>query len=208
MDRMTMDIEAVPPTRMEEVVDVLAESFHDYPVMRYVIRDGGELYETRLRALNRFFCQVRYDRDWPVLGISDGDTLVATMLLSEPETEPRSVDVEVAEHDLEATIGPEALRRIAHYEEVSAGIEPSIPAYFVGMLGTRPGYTGRGLGRALLAHAAELAEAHPLAEGVCLATEDPRNVPFYERAGYRVHAEVDIPPIHTWVLWRPNSGGE
>ncbi len=199
-----MKIEALTRDDREAVIDVLAASFHDYPVMRYALSDAGDDYERRLRALNGFFCDARYTRGWPVLGIRDGGTVAAAMLLSEPLVTPRPVDLDAAYHDLGRAIGSAALDRMNRYERLSSGIEPDVPYYFVGMLGTLPGYQGRGMGRALLARVAELARQDDLAQGVCLATEDERNVAFYQRAGYTVYGEVDVPPIHSWVMWRPN----
>lgn len=200
-----MKLEAIGARDRSSVVDVLTNTFYDYPVMRYALSDAGADYPSRLRALHGFFCDVRYARDWPVLGIRDGDTLAAVMLLSEPVSEPRPIDLTVVDHDLADAIGQDAVARLQRYEEMSASIEPDLPNYFVGMLGTLSGFRGRGMARALLDHAAERAERHTSARGVCLATEDPANVPFYQRVGYEIHGEVQIGPIHSWCMWRPNA---
>lgn len=200
-----MKIEAMDRTDREAVIDVLAASFHDYPVMRYALSDSGPAFEAHLRALMGFFADARDFRNWPVLGIRDGGTVAAVMLLSEPVVTPRPIDLQVAWHDLGTTVGPGPLERLNRYEELSSGLEPDVPYYFVGMLGTLPRYQGRGMGRALLAHVAELARDHPIAEGVCLSTEDPRNVAYYEQAGYRVLGDVQIDEIHSWCMWRPNA---
>lgn len=201
-----MRVEALSPSDREDVIDVLVASFWDYPVMRYALSDSGEAFEDHLRALTGFFCDARYSRNWPVLGIRDGGTLAAVMLLSEPVVTPRPVDLQAAYHALSARIGQAALDRMNRYEELSSRLEPDVPHYFVGMLGTLPEYQGRGMGKTLLAHVAERAEADDLARGVCLATEDPRNVPYYEAAGYRVLGRVQVDTIESWCMWRPNLG--
>jgi hypothetical protein len=45
-----------------QVVDVLCDAFHDYPVMRYVIGPAGADYERHLRTLIAFFVQARQTR--------------------------------------------------------------------------------------------------------------------------------------------------
>ena len=58
---------------MAEVVSVLSAAFHDYPVMRFVLKSTGANYENDLKALVGFFCEVRLTRNWPVLGIRAED---------------------------------------------------------------------------------------------------------------------------------------
>lgn len=200
-----MRVEALSPDERGAVVDVLTASFWDYPVMRYALADSGQGYETHVRALHGFFCDARFSRGWPVLGIREDGGVQAVVLLSEPVVTPRPVDLQAAYHDLATTIGQGALDRLNQYEELSSVAEPGVPYYFVGMLGVMPGHQGRGMGRVLLDHVADMAAGHPTAEGVCLATEDPRNVPFYERAGYRVLGHTHIQGMESWCFWRPNA---
>jgi ribosomal protein S18 acetylase RimI-like enzyme len=93
---------------------------------------------------------------------------------------------------------------MARYERESSGSEPEDPHYFLGMIGVAPGHQGSGHGRKLLDHIHAMSEADPISTGVGLSTEDPANIPYYERAGYRVMAEVDVGEIHSWCMFRPN----
>ena len=69
------------------VVRVLCEAFAEYPVMRYVLGQQGA-YPDRLRTLIGFFHYARVLRDDAILGISDGDGLVAVALCSLPDRVP------------------------------------------------------------------------------------------------------------------------
>jgi GNAT superfamily N-acetyltransferase len=198
-------VETLSETDRSAVVDVLSGSFFDYPVMRYVLSDSGEDYFDHLRELMGFFCDVRFARGWPVLGIHEHDHVAAVMLLGEPSLSARSVDLDVIDHDLERTIGKAALDRITQYERLSSLAEPEGPYYFVGMLGVLPVLQGKGMGGALLDHAATIAQADSVARGVCLATEDEKNVGYYRRFGYEVVGEAQVGDVHTWCLFRPNE---
>ena len=47
----------------------------------------------------------------------------------------------------------------------------------------------------------EIASKNPESNGVCLSTEIPSNVPFYERFGYRVISEADVGELHSWCMY-------
>ncbi len=199
------NIERLTPEDRGAALDVLCASFRDYPVMRYALAHSGDEYDTHLRDLIGFFCDARYMRGWPVLGIRDDGRVVAAALVSEALVTPRPVDLQAAYHRLEQSIGTAALDRMNRYEELSSGAEPDTPYYYVGMVGVSPECQGRGYGRALLAHVAEMSKDDPLSHGVCLSTEDPRNVAYYESLGYRIIGEADVDALHAWCMPTPDG---
>ena len=58
-------------SKTEATVSVIAEAFHDYPVMRFVLGSPDD-YDEQLRTLIHFFVMARVHRDEVMLGI-DGD---------------------------------------------------------------------------------------------------------------------------------------
>ena len=83
----------------------------------------------------------------------------------------------------------EALADSTHAEmhelsEQSAGYRPSEPHWYLPVIGVDPAYQGRGLGRALMAHACERCDR----DGVpfYLESSNPRNIPLYQRHGFEV----------------------
>jgi GNAT superfamily N-acetyltransferase len=186
----------------DAAVEVLAAAFHDYPVMRYALGDAGDEYDRRLRALVGFFTDKRFANGWPVLGVRDGNEIVAVALISKPDhkTTPSLADME---RGCEAIIGEAAWERMRRFERASDANEPEGPHYFVGMLATMPGHQGRGYGKALLQAAMDMA-VDAGAFGVCLSTEDADNVPMYVHLGFEVVSEVDVDEIHSWSLRWPN----
>lgn len=65
------------------------------------------------------------------------------------------------------------------------------PHWTLQYIGVRPGRQGAGLGAAAVAPILAVIDAEALACG--LVSTNPRNVPFYERLGFRVKAEVATP---------------
>jgi GNAT superfamily N-acetyltransferase len=69
------------------------------------------------------------------------------------------------------------------------------------VLGTEPDGQGKGKGSAVLAPV--LAQCDRDGEGAYLESSKERNVPFYERHGFRVTEELTVKDGPTlWLMWR------
>ena len=78
---------------------------------------------------------------------------------------------------------------------------PTEPHYYLAILGVDPSAQGRGLGSAVLQPMLDRCDT----EGVPAYLESSKatNVPFYERHGFRVTGEIELPfgpPM--WLMWR------
>lgn len=197
-----MKVQRLTREKRSEIISVLSASFHDYPVMRFVLRTSGEEYERQLEALIGFFCDIRFVRDWPVLAVLESDGFAAVALINDPVAEPAPLPREQL-RQVRAKIGEDAFRRLVAYEKKSSESEPTDPHYFLGMIGVRPDHQGKGYAGVLLNSVREMSEAHPRSGGICLSTETPANVPLYERFGYRVISETDIEELHSWCMFLP-----
>lgn len=67
-----------------------------------------------------------------------------------------------------------------------------VPHFYLFILGSDPDQRGAGLGTALLHHVLGTCDAEGLP--AYLESSDPRNVPLYERHGFRVIDEVEMAP--------------
>ena len=84
---------------------------------------------------------------------------------------------------------------------------PKEPHWYLQILGTEPAEQGTGIGRALMAPVLERCDG----EGVpaYLESSKERNVPYYERHGFRVTGELDLPKggPRLWLMWRDPRPG-
>jgi GNAT superfamily N-acetyltransferase len=79
---------------------------------------------------------------------------------------------------------------------------PREPHLYLAVVGVRPELQGQGYGTALLQPG--LAHADRLGLPAYLESSNIRNVPLYERHGFQVTAEIQLPhgpPM--WLMWRP-----
>lgn len=106
---------------------------------------------------------------------------------------------------LAALLGP---RGLANYRAIVGFMAPraeavvSPQAWYLSILGIAPALQGRGLGARLLAPTLARATAHGRA--CYLETFTPRNLPFYERLGFRTVAQHREPVTGSayWIMQR------
>jgi ribosomal protein S18 acetylase RimI-like enzyme len=161
-----------------------------------------------LREVFELSCRYRLAMDWPLPGILADGQLVAVACVSGPESRPEPARFQDAETRLQARLGREAVQRMEAYGRLKERNCPAWPHFYITAVGVRPDQQGRGLGRRLIQHIHRLSIAHPASEGVALDTQSPRNVPLYERLGYRVTAEQQLGPVPCWFMcWDAHRAG-
>lgn len=196
-----MQVQTCARAEREAVVDTLVSAFRGYPVMRFVLGErADDASDAHLRALVGYYVDRRFLQGWPVLALRGPESMRAAILVSEPGP----WDEAIARRELaalRALIGNAAFERMQRFEAASDANEPASHHLFVGMVGVRPEWRGRGYGLALLDHVRELARAGGY-DGVCLSTEDPDNLAFYARAGFAVVSEARVDTLTTWCLYR------
>ena len=197
-----MKVERLTKTHRDEAVETLVAAFWDYPVMRFVLGDTDR-YPAHIRAMIGLYADMRFARDWPVLGVRKEGKLAGVALISDPETKPLPAAYAGIEERLRATIGEAAWQRMLAFENQSDGLEPKCPHYFVGMLGVLPEYQGTGLSRLIMDEANRISSEDPRSEALCLSTESPGNLPYYEHLGFNVVGDADVGALHTWALIKP-----
>jgi ribosomal protein S18 acetylase RimI-like enzyme len=188
----------------EEVVDVLCESFFNYPVMRFVLGSNAADYEEQLRTLIRFFVAARALRGEIMLGIGDEGDLSGAALLSRPtgQSPPELSDLR---EKVWAELGASARARYEALGAAGAPFQVEIPHIHVNMIGVRHRAQGEGLGGKLMEHVHLVSREDRRSMGITLTTEDQANVALYEHLGYEVvgHATV-APDLETWGFFRPD----
>jgi len=180
------------------VAEVLARAFHDDPAMIWLF---GDKPVPRLRRLRRYFASEarRHRRHGGTVLTADGRPGGAfweppgQWNVSWPAV-VRSAPM------LMSTIGrrlPRALRGLGQIERV----HPRAPHWYLAVIGTDPPEQGKGVGAALLGPILERCDRE--AVGAYLESSKPENVPWYERFGFTVTGQIDLPdgpPL--WSMWR------
>jgi GNAT superfamily N-acetyltransferase len=198
-----MLVSKLSSSQTEDVVTVLCDAFHDYPVMRYVLGPDGD-YDRRLRTLIGFFVSARIFRNEPVLGVYDRNGILsAAAVVSLPGQGETPEALATRREEVWAELGTAERARYEAYAAACARFTVASPHYHLNMIGVRRSHVGRGLARKLLESVHRLSDADGGSSGVSLTTETERNLPLYEYFGYRRigHAVLDE-GLETWALFR------
>ncbi len=199
-------VERLTTDRAEQAVDVLVDSFYEYPVMRHIIGETGDEYEGSLRKLVRFFVAARYCRDEPVLAIKEADRAVAAAILTPPYQREAIPSLAKHREALWKELGQDARSRYEALGDLWKLFEVPEPHYHLNMIGVLKSHAGSGYGRILLDAVHELSHGDPDSTGVSLNTEDENNIPLYEHFGYRVIGHVKATDgMDTWVMFREDD---
>lgn len=199
-------VEPVLPNRLDAVVDLFADAFAGYPVMRFTVGDEGDV-AARERRLVRLFVERRVARGGPMYGVKGSEAsraseLGGAILLTLPGEQPPGPEVATISEAAWRDLGEDARVRYDEYAAASnffAGYEPHV---HLNMIGVRPALKGSGLGRTLLDAVRQLAQEHPGSSGVSLTTENPRNVDLYRHCGYEVAGEARFGGnLKTWGMF-------
>lgn len=199
-------IESLDAQALDEVVDVLCESFADYPVMRWTLGDAPGR-AARLPVLVRLFASGRALRGEPMLGVRDGDgRLLGVALVTPPASVPPPDAFLALREATWAALGGDARSRYDTLVAAWGRTAVDGQHHHLNMLGVRDASRGRGLARPLLEAVLALAEGDPRSGGVDLTTELAGNLPLYARFGFRVTASEVVGEgfLTTWTMFRPN----
>ena len=188
---------------VDNIVSTLCAAFRDYPVMRYILKEA-ERYDAQLTSLIAYFTDSRISRNYPVLGVLAGENMVAVANVNPARSIPAPPELEARFRRLQQELGDGAIRRFEAFARVTEPLQPEQPHYYLGMIGVRPEYQGKGYARLLLNSVHEMSAQDPESTGVALTTETPANLPLYEHFGYRVLGKGQTEELVTWTLFRPD----
>jgi ribosomal protein S18 acetylase RimI-like enzyme len=191
---------------VDDVVDVLCESFYHYPVMRFVLGHDNVHYDSQLRTLIGFFVAARSLRNEPMFGIRSGDDLAATVIVSRPGVGESPAELATVREATWSDLGDAARFRYEAFGEAVGPFVPDERHLHINMIGVRRGAQGRGFGRIMLDHVHGLSRSDPDSSGVSLTTEEEANVTLYQHFGYEIvgHAVVG-PSLQSWSFFRPDD---
>ena len=204
MENNTHKIFRMNKKNVPEIVDVLCDSFFDYPVMRFVI-DSEVNYSHRLRTLINFFVMARIIREEIILGIGHRSNIDGVALISNPNNTMNPQELKDLRDQVWLELGTQSRSNYQKFSDVCAQFQINVPHIHLNMIGIKNSAQSNGLGRKLIeqVHLLSLNDAN--STGVTLTTEDPTKVSFYEYLGYNIIGQsIVAPQLKTWSFFRPN----
>jgi len=179
------------------VAAALARSFHDDPVMTFVLPEKEQRDRMRrLFELDLTHMMVPLGESYT----TEGEVMGAAMWAPPGKwKQPWTTLLRTA--PLFLRVVGSRVRPAMRFMSLVERSHPKEPHYYLGTLGTDPHFQRSGVGSALLQPVLERCDA----EGVPAYLESSKdvNVPYYRRHGFEVTRELTVPGGPTlWLMWR------
>lgn len=182
------------PRDVPRAVRTLARAFADYPATRHTL--AADAHHDRVRQFQELLLTrvgLEYGRVW----VADDGAAVAVWTTPERDAGPAFAEIGTRL----AELAGDRLPAHQESERLVAPHRPTEPVWFLATVGVDPARQGQGLGSAVLR--AGLTEADRAGLPAFLETAEERNVRLYQRLGFQVTAEVDLPDgPRTWCMRR------
>jgi len=198
----TIDVHVATRAEAPTMAAALGRAFFDDPVMSFLLRDDASR-TGRLEKMFSAFLYGHYLKGGATF--TDAANSGTSMWAAPGHAILSPLEILGQGHRMLGAFGfavPRALKALSAVEKV----HPKEPHWYLGVLGTDPSAQGKGIGGALLQPILDRCDAEGLP--AYLESSKDRNVPYYERFGFRVTGEIHIaqggPTV--WPMWRDPRG--
>jgi GNAT superfamily N-acetyltransferase len=186
-------------TDVEPVADALVRAFEDDPLMMYLFRsDEGRRKKSRLFFVSDARRAIEKGKGQVVTN-DDGDAKGGAIWFAPGQWRTGGIEL-LGQIPMLFRMGLETPRALSVLGLVEK-VHPKEPHWYLAVLGTDPEHQGKGVGSALMAPVLGKCDDEGLP--AYLESSKERNIPFYERHGFKVTNELQIkngPPL--WPMWR------
>ena len=194
---MTISIRPAKPAEIPALAGVLARAFLRDPMFAWSLGAGADLEDRIRRHLG--FVDTLFAREGWMHRTGDG---VGVMALVPPDTEHQSHAIDAATEAGLAGLASDGGERYVRMWAWIEGCHPAERHWLLDQLAVEPAHQGTGIGTAMARHAISAADADGLP--LFLETGLARNVGWYERLGFTVMLDADVPDggPHIWFMRR------
>jgi GNAT superfamily N-acetyltransferase len=201
---MTIETTRLAERQVEEAGEMLGRAFFDNPMSIYLLPNEA----TRARPLTWMFDRTaRYGHLFGEV-YTTTDSVDGAAIWLPPDSPPIGGErvIQAGMAAMPQELGQEAFQRLmvmkSHFDELR-GRDASEPHWYLWTLGVDPPRQGQGVGGALMQPVSTRADADGLS--CYLEADKAKNVPFYQRHGFEVLVEDDLPNggMHYWTMKRP-----
>ena len=170
----------------ELIVDILTSSFQDNKSVNYIIKQDGKRIE-RIRNLMGYSFEVCY-MFGDVFLSHDKKACALIVLPEKKKTTLKAVMLDVKL--IISCTGLSHLKKAMDREGKIKKLQPKEPMYYLWFIGVDPKEQNKGIGSGLLKDVIKQGELKN--RPVTLETSTLKNIPWYEKFGFKVYNELDL----------------
>lgn len=190
---------------LSRAIPMLGRAFHNDPLSVYIYPDEAE----RKRRLPLMFeIALRYSLRYGEVTTTPDITGAACWLPPENTSVRIKRLLSVGAMGISLKMGPAGMQRMSHAEDYMKDVHQRCLAeehWYLWVLGVEPTCQGQGIGGRLLRAGLQRADAAHLP--CYLETMNPNNVPLYQKFGFTIASEGNIPgsSVYMWGMVRSAS---
>jgi ribosomal protein S18 acetylase RimI-like enzyme len=197
MSQENVEITQAVPDRLSALASVLGRAFAVEPMMRWPLGESNDVEERLIRAFELFMEDpIRLGMVWEA-GAATGALIWIPADQMDAVSDGNLAMRRVYERE-------DGARRFDRFWAWVESKHPDEPLALLDSVAVEPAAQGRGIGSALIRFGLERAQT--AGSGAWIETGNPRNVPLYQRQGFRVVEDADAPGggPHIWFMrWDP-----
>lgn len=189
----------IGPADFDAVSALMARAFDDDPVMNYLAKQD----ERRAERIRLLMALALRKLTYPFGETYVAEGLEGAMFWNPPGQIPHGFLFNLGMlPDLVRIAGVGGVQRAIGALDMMEKKHPKPPHYYLLAIGVEPSQQGRGIGSTLLRPMVERCDREHMPS--YLESSKERNIPLYERHGYRVTEEVRLPKggPPAWLMWR------
>lgn len=168
------------------IADILAKSFDDNKSVNYIVKQDGKR-EQRLKSLMEYSFDVCY-LFGDVFLTEDKKGCALIVLPDKKKTTLKSILLDLKL--IFSCIGLSNVKKAMERESKIKTLQPKEPMYYLWFIGVDPIEQNKGIGSALLAEV--IKEGVSKQRTICLETSTLKNLPWYEKFGFKIYNELDL----------------
>ena len=194
-----LEIEALDPADIEEVIDVVARGMRDNPVNVAAFGEEPEVRRSRFRKLVAAMFSVSDLSHTLVARQEDGAIVGVCGMLPPGDCRP-NLGQQLRLVPTLLSMGPRAAGRLTRWMGAWQRRDPEERHWHLGPLAVDAHLQGAGIGSRMM-HAF-CARMDAAGDDAYLETDKPINVRFYERFGFEIIAEQEVIGVTNWFMLR------
>ncbi|HUZ57815.1 MAG TPA: GNAT family N-acetyltransferase [Hanamia sp.] len=170
----------------ERVIDILAQSFDDNQSVNYIIKQDKKRNQ-RIRKLMAYSFDICYL--YGEVFLTDDRSGCALILFpDQKKNNLKSILLDIKL--IGSCIGTSNIKKAMKRESKIKKLQPKKLMYYLWFIGVEPDQQNSGIGSALMKEIIE--EAHSRQWPIYLETSTLKNIPWYEKFGFKIYNELNL----------------
>jgi ribosomal protein S18 acetylase RimI-like enzyme len=193
------------PDDLKVASSILYNAYFDDPLFCDIFQVEKEGYEARLRSAIREEINTYYDASQPLIGLFEGERLLAVTSLSLPDMAFGSGKLWHWRLKMLLTAGYFGTKQMIVKEEKVREKMPAKNYHMMSLIGVHPDYQDKGLGHVLMRAVLGLLSEDKSSEGVGMLVTLPKCMSFFVDGGFELVEEISVGNIKGQVMFCPRS---